>query len=264
MSSVTVRCKSVKQPRGGYIKPSQFKEVVYDDGQELFDENVHYSVRGMAVEYLTRFMSGMPAAEAFANPICGYSVRISYFGEQKEAEDREKKVDIGSLIGAIKGLDDASIVAACKAVTYDVWFRVSPEEAEICKSADETTPDGNTIHNIRVLVERCLAFFAQYGPVVGSGLYFPGGYTKTVDSGDADFMTADTLWDFKVSKSKPDNKQTLQLLMYWLMSRRSYPQYQDIRRLGIFNPMLNTVYLLETKDIPPETVEAVERDVIGY
>ena len=32
MASVTARIKEVKQPRGGYIKPSQFEQIVYDDG----------------------------------------------------------------------------------------------------------------------------------------------------------------------------------------------------------------------------------------
>ena len=31
-------------------------------------------------------------------------------------------------------------------------------------------------------------------------------YTETVSAGDGDFLTSDTLWDFKVSKSKPTNK----------------------------------------------------------
>ena len=49
----------------------------------------------------------------------------------------------------------------------------------------------------------------------------PTGYTKIVNAGDGDFLTKDTLWDFKVSKSKIDRKQTLQILMYWIMGKHS-------------------------------------------
>jgi hypothetical protein len=34
------------------------------------------------------------------------------------------------------------------------------------------------------------------------GFTFEGGYTDTVSKGDGDLTTADTLWDFKVSKAK--------------------------------------------------------------
>ena len=65
MSSVTGRIKEIKQPYGGYIKPSQFEEIVYNDGKVLGEENVHASVIGMAVDYLTRFMMGAAIDEAF-------------------------------------------------------------------------------------------------------------------------------------------------------------------------------------------------------
>ena len=53
MSSVTQRIKEIKQPRGGYIKPSQFKLQKIDDEKILNEqENVHASVIGMAVDYL--------------------------------------------------------------------------------------------------------------------------------------------------------------------------------------------------------------------
>ncbi len=51
MSSVTGRINEIKQPRGGYIKPSQFKEQSFNDGIELGEENIHASVVGMAVDY---------------------------------------------------------------------------------------------------------------------------------------------------------------------------------------------------------------------
>ena len=52
MSSVTGRISEIKQPRGGYIKPSQFEVHNLDDGLTLSEnENVHASVIGMAVDY---------------------------------------------------------------------------------------------------------------------------------------------------------------------------------------------------------------------
>lgn len=155
----------------------------------------------------------------------------------------------------------------------------------LAKSYQETNPDKETIQNIQTLVNRSVAFFKEYGPITEDGFSFEpekenlaayekmicsrkgsyGGYTATVAAGDGDFLTADTLWDFKVSKSKPTNKHTLQLLMYWIMGQHSGQKiYKSITKLGIFNPRLNTVYLLDVNDIPVEVIKEVERDVICY
>ena len=73
------------------------------------------------------------------------------------------------------------------------------------------------------------------------------------------------MWDFKVSKSKPTNKHTLQLLMYWIMGQHSGKiEYKGINKLGIFNPRLNTVCVLKIEDIPQDIIKAVETDVICY
>ena len=71
--------------------------------------------------------------------------------------------------------------------------------------------------------------------------------------------------DFKVTKSKPTNKHTLQLLMYWIMGQHSgKPEYKNLTKLGIFNPRLNTVYLLDMGNVSAKTIADVEKNVICY
>ena len=48
------------------------------------------------------------------------------------------------------------------------------------------------------MVERSLKFVEEYGPIILEGFTFEGGYTDIVQAGDGDFITEDTLWDFKV------------------------------------------------------------------
>ena len=116
------------------------------------------------------------------------------------------------------------------------------------------------------MVQRSVEFWENYGPIVKDGFTFePNGYTETVNSGDGDYLTTDTLWDFKVSKSKPTNKNTLQLLMYWIMGQHSGQEiYKNIQNLGIFNPRLNEVYLLNINTISKEIITEVEKDIICY
>ena len=116
------------------------------------------------------------------------------------------------------------------------------------------------------MVQRSLYFLECYGPKVLDDFTLEGGYTNTVSAGDGDFITADTLWDFKVSKEKLDKDQTLQLLMYWRMGLHSihHPEFQNIKYLGIYNPRMDNVYRIAVENISEDVIREVEKDVIGY
>ena len=259
MSSVTQSIKSIKQPRGGYIKPSQFNKEEFEDGQILNEnENINSSIVGLVVDYLTRFAMGTDAKEAFKISLRGaHNAEIS---GQKSALNTAK-----NLLSGITGLDNNSIINACKIVTYDVWYR-NYKIALSIKGDDKKEPDSETIQNIKIMVERSVKFWEKFGPILQVGFEFsPNGYTKTVHAGDGDYLTADTLWDFKVSKNDPKSENTLQLLMYWIMGQHSGQDiYKGVRKLGIFNPRLNRVYLIEIESIPIEIIEEIEKNVICY
>ena len=167
-----------------------------------------------------------------------------------------------ALLSGVNGLDDASIVNAIKLVGFDVCFRAGVMGY---RPVDNINPDASTIANVRTMVERALHFLEVYGPKVLDGFTFEGAYTPMVSSGDGDFTTADTLWDFKVSKMPIKKEHTLQLLMYWRMGLHSvHPEFKDVRFLGIYNPRSNTASRLAVSDIPNDVIEQVERDVICY
>lgn len=249
--SVTGRVKSVKQPWGGYIRPKQFSVTTIGEGQEGLSpyESVHASLMGMAVDYLTRFMLGAKAEDAFTISMKG---ALIIRGSRKAEK----------LLAKIRGLDDESITCAIKLAGYDVCYRSSPLAY---KSVDWILVDKSTIGNVRIMVERSLKFVEEYGPIILEGFTFEGGYTDIVQAGDGDFITEDTLWDFKVTSASITTRHTLQLLMYWRMGLRSvHPEFEKIEYLGIYNPRLNRVYRLFVKDVPEEVIHTVERDIIGY
>lgn len=250
MYSVTKRIENIKQPRGGYINPKQFSVTILDDGLQLHaDENIQANLIGSSVDYLTRYMMGTPIEEAF---------KISLLGAEliRESDYAQK------LLEEVKGLDDLSISNSCKLVGYDVCYRAG---LMAYRPVQDISPNNETIENIRTMVNRCLSFWKEYGPLVLDGFTFEGGYTNIVSTGDGDFLTNDTLWDIKTSKNPPANQHTLQLLMYYIMGRHSiHKEFQTIERLGIFNPRLNTVYLLSISDISEDIIKEVSTKVIGY
>lgn len=250
MASVTQRIKQIKQPRGGYIKPREFAEVKFDDGIELYsDENIHSSLIGLVVDYMTRYSNGERLENAFHISLLGASlIKESDFAQE--------------LLNGITGLDDKSISNACKLVGYDVCFRAGKMGY---KPVQYIEPDIKTISNIRNMINRSLKFIEEYGPIIKDGFNFEGGYTNIITAGDGDFLTQDTLFDFKVSKNKPTNAHTLQLLIYYIMGLHSiHEEFQTIQKLGIFNPRLNVTYLLDINDISQGVIDEVSSEVIGY
>ena len=270
----------VKQPRGGYVNPSQFEKIEFDDGiTPNENENIHPAVVGLVVDYMTRFCLDNDITKAFEISLRG-AISAENFGNRDSVETAI------SFLERIKGIDDESIIFACKLATFDVWYR-NAFAAMRSKTYKETYPDTPTIQNIQTFVKRGISFFEKYGPITKDGFDFRspesdkkglfkkikelifgrdfGGYTETVDAGDGDFLTSDTLWDFKVSKNKPNGKNTLQLLMYWIMGQHSGQDiFKNITKIGFFNPRLNVAYLLDIKDVSNDIIRIVEDDIICY
>lgn len=249
MPSVTQRIKEIKQPYGGYLKPSEFEKIQFEDNNKLNEENIHSSLVGLTVDYMTRYIMGTPIEEAF---------KISLMGA-KLINDSNYAF---KLLHNIQGLDNKSIYNACKLVGYDVCSRRGQMAYKDVKTIDA---DNTTINNIRIMIDRSVKFFEKYGPIIKDGFTFEGGYTKIIDSGDGDFLTNDTLWDFKVSSASPKSQHTLQLLIYYLMGKKSiHSEFNNIKKLGIFNPRLNCVFLKEINQISDDVIETVSKEIIGY
>lgn len=302
--SVTQRVKEIKQPRGGYVKRTDMTSIPLGGGEEeLGPENIHPNLVGLAVDYLTRIMTGATAEDAFTVAQRGALLLVNpssineeiIFGCLEKAYLRgiEQNKPVGldefkttfrkiassipdenfqrlayaaqklaEMLVSVKGLDDESIIFAVKLSSLDVCFRAGVDQY---RPMEEINPDKTTIGNIRIMVERSLRFLDLYGPKTLDGFTFADGYTETVSSGDGDFLTEDTLWDFKVSKRPVNKDWTLQIMMYWRMGLRSgQPEFKTIKYLGIYNPRKNEVDRIAVNDIPSDVIDTVDYDVIGY
>ncbi len=259
MSSVTTRVNQVKQPAGGYLPVDKFERVYLDDDLSLKPkENIPPTIIGLVVDYMTRYISGDNKEEAFKISLKGAKIAILN-GKTEQAVLAVK------YLNTIKGLDNESIIAASNLCRFDTWYRAT-KYAKENGIGDELFPDTDTIENIRILINRSLNFFKKYGPIKTYGFTFERlGYTDIVTSGDGDFLTEDTLWDFKVSKYEPDIKNTLQLLMYQVMGKHSEKEeFLNICNIGLFNPRLNIAYKINMDSISDEIINEIETKIIGY
>lgn len=211
------------------------------------------SLSGTAVDYLSRLADGAEPEQAFAISLLGARNLDATTFRQAQAAAR-------ALTGS--RIDEAAIVTACRLASYDVAYRVGPHAY---RPGSACVPDAATIEHIRIMVARSTTFFQELGPVIADGFTFPGAYTKLITSGDGDVLTADTLWDFKVSAYPPTKEHTLQLLIYAIMGQHSTrTELRSISKIGVFNPRLNTGYRITLAEIPADMLDIIARDVIGY
>lgn len=257
---------AVGQPRGGYLNPRSFKVTPLEDDPSPLNEreSVGAGIVGMAVDYLTRVETGTDVREAFRVSLKGADLLATKGGRADAIETAD-----GLAAQIAPGLEDRSIVAACRLVNYDAVYRACvglPEGGSSLPEPTTIVADAATCENIRTMVRRGIRFLDAYGPVTHDGLTFDGGYTDKVDSGDGDFMTADAVWDFKTNKRPPTNKHTLQLCVYWLLGMHSVHRddYERVSRIGFVNPRLCEVATMAIADIPNATLRDIQRDVIGY
>ena len=247
--SVTARVRELHQPPGGYINPNSMKVHHFDDGVELGPENIRPSMMGLVVDYMTRFTEGESVEKAFNISILG-GKRLGRIDEVEE------------FVSKITGLDDESITNACRLTLFDAYVRAGYAPKT---DPSEVQPDHQTCENIRVMVKRAQTFFKEFGPVVDTCPIFFGGYTDTISFGDGDFLTMDTIWDFKVSQKPPTIYHTLQLAIYFLLSKHSlFSWFSPIINIGIFNPRLNVAYTLNMLTVPVDIIREIETEVIGY
>lgn len=283
---LTQRVRAAKQPRGGYIKPSTM-EVRYMTGDataplDYKEENIHPPLVGTAVDYLTRYAlatggegwhraesafsisligAGLVGQEDYARGLCEFlndeldrvngrpeDPSLDYWvpcqGDPKTGEVYES---IRATVPSAEAID-----AAVKLASFDSAFRAG---VAAYNPDAITTPDAITVQHIATMIARSLAFFREYGPMTESGFI--------AGDADGDFLTADTIWDFKVSVNPPTAVHTLQLLALWIMGLRG-GQFQSITHLGIYNPRLDAVYRLPVASIPEGIIAEVSAsEVIG-
>lgn len=250
MYSVTQRVGMTQQPKGGYLPVYLFNELQFWDENEIVEVTSGVkSIQGMAVDYLTRFMLGQPRQKAF---------EISLIGAQMVSDTETAK----NLLQNINGLDERSIACACKLVGYDAAYR---RGTYAFTSIDSQSISPELISNIHIMVNRSLSFFKKYGPTIKCGFTLDGGYNGIISRGDGDYLTRNSLLDFKVSAEPLNPRQTLQLAVYYIMGIHSiYPEFRNITKLGVYNPPLNRAYFADINDISNNVFVLISRDVIGY
>ncbi|ACV22431.1 Hef nuclease [Slackia heliotrinireducens] len=258
MASVTHITSRAHQPRGGYINLERFDEHAFEDGLPFHGEySIVPGTLGTTVDYLSRALLGFSVKKAFEIAIMGaHIIGAKETGYANDlANQLQDAIDSGELT-------DNDIRNAVRLARYDAAYRAGAKSHNPNEGAEV---DEKTVSDIRTLVRRTVSFFEENGPVVDAGITFEGGYGDVLDSGDADLLTEDTLWDLKTSKDKPSPADTLQLAVYYLLSlRSSKEEFKPIRKLGFYNPRLNKSWTIDVLDLDEDVLDQIQTDILGF
>lgn len=269
--TVSQCAKTLKQPRGGYLKRVDF-EIKNFGGEYISNDNENISpiTAGLVVDYLVRYKITKDKNLAFDIPLLGIrsldltlqsplgAILKNQFGNDFDPIELSNELfnDLNL------NFNDDSIIAACKLTAFDVAYRRSALDFT---GIDDINPDEQTINQIKELVNRSLKIFDEYGGIIDSGFSFKGAYTKQIINGDADYLSPNILWDMKNIKGYIDKSHTIQLLIYWRLGMKSNPEkFSDVNFLGIINPRKDETYLYDLSNINEQLVEFVDKEIIGY
>lgn len=94
---------------------------------------------------------------------------IERFCNEHDYELVKIKENAQSILSQVKGLDDKSIICACKLSGYDVCYRAGRMRYQ---PVSEINPNKETIDNISIMVKRSMDFWKKYGPIVKNGFSY--------------------------------------------------------------------------------------------
>lgn len=262
MASVTSIINSDRYKDNKLVSVSLFKEEVFKNGSYLYtNENLEERLIGAVVDNILRVYVCMENGYK-RNIDCIYKAFETSFSYINNIKNRVNECNcIVDIMSKSKFLDDEFIKCACKLVAYS--FTVSRKDGKYFKD-ENNVPDSKTIERIRNLVNNGIDFIKMYGPVIGFDLSFEGGYTNSVSNGRADYLMEDCLWDLKVYRSDISCKDSLQLVLYYLLGLRSIhrEKYLRVKKLGIYNPKKCKIYTVNIEDIDKSILENIEKTII--
>ena len=250
--TVTSRIASIVPPKGGYVPISLMRETVTDEPMLTVPPTLRTDVVGQCVQYYATLLYTGDTSKA---------TEVSRMGIMRMTE--EQREDYLDLCHRLKTEDDErrriGIMYAIS--SYDELFR----SGRFTKGPVGPDIGGDEADVLLEASKRVVAFMARH-PVTGIEVTFPGAYTDCICAGDADILCEDCLWDVKVSKYLPTRDNLLQVLVYYLMGMHSNERskYEDVERIGIYNPLLGREDTVELSDISEDVKEEVRRKVIGY
>lgn len=286
MFSVTDRIRQVEQPRGGYLPISKFKEKTL--GGEVIQCTIQPIMVGKIIDSMLHIVLQKPLEDIFRNSLNGYATRVDWFAHQFSSSGYTKKEDEVDSIIAEDTKQGINVMAIIKQVEeyykhnkfydvlncvymlhqYDIWVESFGYVSHISslKSSKPKRLIQDDAEKLFEMYKRTIDYIISVtnGYLVTDYKFYPNGYTDLVKYGVGDFICNYTMFDLKCTKNKPNNYNTLQLLMYYCMGLNSDNKlYKYIKKIGMYSPICNKVWTLPVSEISEELIQTINNNVLN-
>lgn len=249
----TVARNSKLLPLSKIVSTSKFQKISYHSDNigslALEDENISYTSTGTLIDFLTRMivlndnnalgisLRGL-AEMANKQQKAGYLYKAAMFKTlTKDTEIDELNDDVFNL-----GLDICAWEQAIRGGHY-----VSPQ----------AYPNETTIIHYKIMLKRAKAYLEKIGNIIRTG--YVSATKNGLISGDGDYLSPDTLIDFKVSKfTTMQPNWVRQLFLYRVLLRDELVSPDQIKKLMIYNPRRDEGFLLDLTQINPNILDFVK------
>lgn len=247
---ITKLASTVKQPRGGFFSVKLFQETQYNSAKELYpDENVSKTLIGTTVDNLTRVLLGANPKKVFEPATFGMmAIKVDMYDDCYDLADE------------VKGLDEDSIIAAYRLSVYESVYRSGYKPS---MNLTPELPNKYTINNIKTMVYRSLEYFGKQKEIANVGKTLSIKYKGDSIYGDYDYLTEDSLIDMKVLSKKITNKNTLQIILYWILGMKSDKNhFSNVKFLKFYNPRLDIEYAFDLNELTPDILKPILEEVL--
>lgn len=276
MSSVSQIVRDTEQPVFGILPLRYFekKELKQDNYKLSVDETISAMHVGLIIDYCTKYSLGVPLQEIVYIEMAGYAEHLrmdanKFFHSESEQstlqvymDDVEKEICISNFMANVKKAEtfEDFVKSMYYVIQYgDLMRNSGPYAYYRSSTVFDTVLSENDIKNILICYIRTHGWISKFDKVTPMYRFKPYGYNNTVTAGEGDFCTKNTLWDLKVSDGEPTTKDTLQLLIYYIMAKCSGNRlYAHVDSVGIYNPKMDATWICNMNKVDRSIVNSVQ------
>lgn len=240
----TVAGNSKLLPLSKIVSTRKFQKIEYHSDNlgelPLEEENMAPATTGTLIDFLTRII--------VLNDDDAFGVSARGVGEMANDDQKKRYLYEAAMLKALvedKEIDDLDDDVFNIGVNICAWEQALRGGYYF---PPQIYPNDTTMAHYKVMLKRVKAYLEKIGNIIRTG--YGSATANGLISGDGDYLSSDTLIDFKVSKHKTMQPNWVrQLFLYRVLLRDELVSPDQIKKLMIYNPRRDEGYLLDLTQI---------------